>query len=429
MAQDVYRKTALERLSTPEQLDQLIDVTTPRSWLTLAALLLLILALGVWGVVGRVTTRVQAQGMLIGGGVSDVVPLSAGAVSRLAVRVGDQLEAGDVVAELAQPELERQLGDTRSRIAELQVEYRQLESFGSQDLRLQAGFLDQQRQSLERQIRAGEERLEYLERQAVSEEGLLAVGLITSRQLQATRQSILGGREENERGRAELTQLTSRELTVQFDRQQQLEIVEQRIREAERLLAQLDDQLVNRSRVTAAVSGRVLEVMVDVGGLVTPGLPIAKLGRADGASESLQAILYVSIGDGKKISEGMEVRVSPATVKPEEHGFIIARVVRVADFPSTSQGMMHVLKNDRLVAQLAAGGAPFEVVAALDTDPSRPSGFRWTSRAGPDLPVRGGTPASAWIQVDAQRPVALLIPALRRLFTATPPTLPTGGPN
>ncbi len=38
MSQGLFRETSLEKLSSPEQLDALIKVTSPRAWLALAAL-------------------------------------------------------------------------------------------------------------------------------------------------------------------------------------------------------------------------------------------------------------------------------------------------------------------------------------------------------------------------------------------------------
>jgi hypothetical protein len=63
----LFRKVALERMSSPEQLDQLLQVTAPRNWLALAALMgLLVAAIG-WGFVGRISTTISGQGVLVPG--------------------------------------------------------------------------------------------------------------------------------------------------------------------------------------------------------------------------------------------------------------------------------------------------------------------------------------------------------------------------
>ena len=39
----IFRQAALDRLSSPEQLDQLMQVTTPKSWMALVAFIVLLL--------------------------------------------------------------------------------------------------------------------------------------------------------------------------------------------------------------------------------------------------------------------------------------------------------------------------------------------------------------------------------------------------
>lgn len=66
----LFRKQALERLSSPEQLDQLMQVVAPRSWLLLAGLGLLIATLLLWGLFGTITTTAQGRGVLSEPGVA-----------------------------------------------------------------------------------------------------------------------------------------------------------------------------------------------------------------------------------------------------------------------------------------------------------------------------------------------------------------------
>ena len=61
----MFRKAALAKLSSPEQLDSLMQVTTPKGWIALIGLLVLILAGLVWGIFGRTAERVSGAGILI----------------------------------------------------------------------------------------------------------------------------------------------------------------------------------------------------------------------------------------------------------------------------------------------------------------------------------------------------------------------------
>ena len=65
MERGLFRRAALERLSTPDRLDELIEVTTPHGWLALAAIIALLAAVAAWAVYGSVPTVVHAEGMLV----------------------------------------------------------------------------------------------------------------------------------------------------------------------------------------------------------------------------------------------------------------------------------------------------------------------------------------------------------------------------
>ncbi|MBR1735398.1 MAG: hypothetical protein IJ736_00070, partial [Firmicutes bacterium] len=48
MDNNIYRKKSIERISSPEQLDDFIKVTRPSVWLVVAALVILIAGAVVW---------------------------------------------------------------------------------------------------------------------------------------------------------------------------------------------------------------------------------------------------------------------------------------------------------------------------------------------------------------------------------------------
>ena len=51
----IYREKSLERVSSPEQLDNYLRVTTPPVWIVLLALAILIVGIFVWAALGSVT--------------------------------------------------------------------------------------------------------------------------------------------------------------------------------------------------------------------------------------------------------------------------------------------------------------------------------------------------------------------------------------
>jgi hypothetical protein len=126
MIQGIFRKTALERLASPEQLDQLLQVTSPRGWLALTGLGLLVATALIWSFFGTVTTTVEGQGILIRPeGVTSVVAPQVGVVRSVLVRVGDVIYKDREVVRLAVPEAaggsQLVLSSHSGRVMEIQV--------------------------------------------------------------------------------------------------------------------------------------------------------------------------------------------------------------------------------------------------------------------------------------------------------------------
>lgn len=150
--------------------------------------------------------------------------------------------------------------------------------------------------------------------------------------------------------------------------------------------------------------------MVDRGELVTPQTRLLSL---ETLAEPLDAVLFIPAGDGKKVQPGMEVQISPSTVRKEEYGVMIGRVKSVSTFPTTPDAMQRILRNAALAEELAGGGAPLEVTAELLSDSNTRSGYKWSSPMGPPIGVFSGTLASASIVVDRKRPIGYVIPLVK----------------
>lgn len=108
----IFRKVALERLSSPEQLDQLLQVTSPKAWLALVALLVLLTTVIVWSMLGSVPIKVSAPVILLKtGGVKNVVATYAGQIETIYVGAGDMVGEGQVIADITAVN-----GDTVSQV-------------------------------------------------------------------------------------------------------------------------------------------------------------------------------------------------------------------------------------------------------------------------------------------------------------------------
>lgn len=407
----IFRKVSLERLSSPEQLDQLMQVTDPKGWLALGALGALILAAVVWGFVGSIPTEAQGAGILIRqGGVSTVVATAEGQVEEILVQVGDEISKGQPVAHIRQDPLNRQIQDSEARLEYLEREYTELQRYIDQERRLRQRNLQQEQANLERALATVERQVEILDQRLESDRRLLEDGLITKQELLRTEQELNTARDNRDDFQLKIEQLELSRLEAEQDMVQQLENRRASIRDLEFELREQRAKLEENRTVRAIAAGRVLELASGRGDLVGTGTSILSL---EVESEELMAVLFIPATSGKQVAAGMTARISPSNVKREEFGFILGEVTWVSDFPATSAGLMRLLSNESLVNSLLEQEPPIQVNVALDRNASTPSGFAWSSSTGPDLQISSGTLATGSVVVREERPIHLVIPKAR----------------
>lgn len=408
----LFRKKALEKLSSPDQLDQLLEITSSKGWIALGAVGFCIIMAIVWGIKGQIPTKVNAQGIIIKkGGVFDVVSLGTGLVSSIHVATGDIVEKGDLIARLEQPDQANQVSAMEEKIKNMTERYEFVRD--NKDIVSKSEFYDQQKVLIESSIETLKKNLSNARERVKSQQLLLKDGIITKNQLlsaQSDVDTIIQGIESKKN---ELNQIDLTKNDLAQSRETELKTLSQQLEESKTTLANMKEAFKISSEIISTYQGRVIELKIKPGSLVNAGLPIVTLELADEES-SLEAILYISPMDGKKVSTDMEALVAPTTIKTEEYGYMKGEVTYVSQYPTTSQQMMLRLQNKELVATLTQGGAPFEMNVSLIPNPKALSGYTWTSPLGPPIQVQSGTMCTATITVKKQKPISLVIPWFKK---------------
>jgi len=410
----IFRKVALERLASPEQLDLVMQVTSPQSWIALGAVGLLLVTLVIWGIFGSIPEKTEATGILLRrSGIFDVDAPGTGQIVEIEVSEGDTVESGQVVGRIAQPDLAQQIQNARSQLEELRGQNEQLQAFQRRDASLRDDTLELQRRKTEDTLKFLEQRLKALEGQIEDTERLLERGLVTRQTVLQVREQYFSTQDQIQASKNELNQIQLRELGGEAERRQTLEQSALRVAEAERRLGLLVGQLEEASLVQSPYAGRVLEVKASRGDLVGRGSPLFSIQIADDGTQALQVVAYVPPGTGKSVRPGMELQVSPSTSKREEYGFLVGAVEYVSEFPSTREGMKRVLANDSLVSSLSGQGAPFAVYGTLIPDGDSVSGYKWSSAKGNSQGVAAGTLCGVTVILRDRSPISMVIPIFR----------------
>ncbi|MHC5733172.1 MAG: HlyD family efflux transporter periplasmic adaptor subunit, partial [Nostoc sp.] len=84
------------------------------------------------------------------------------------------------------------------------------------------------------------------------------------------------------------------------------------IQDVKRQIAQLEVQLGNDSQIISQYSGRVLEITLTPGQVVSAGTRLATI-EAENLKSKLVGVTYFPVADGKKIQPGMKIQITPQT--------------------------------------------------------------------------------------------------------------------
>jgi HlyD family secretion protein len=469
-AKHLFRQEALDRLSSPEDLDHLVRVVKPRSWLSLFAASLLITATGVWGVFGQIPLTVTGQAILMK--PRQVVPFQAASTGRLVtltIQPGDNVKPGEVIGIIDQSALQQQLQQAQTKLMELQSQSQVTSGLQQQLLNEEIESLRQQQQTLLQNIQRERESLnlgqrtqeaiaakranleaqkqqtntllEMLQERVDSRRELLEQQVISRDTLVQSQQDYFNAQSQLAQIEAQLRELDIQETTRQQDDLQRLNSIsdieaslktleaqatklrEQTVRQAidrtnqiqelQRQIAQLQLQLANEGRIISQYQGQVLEVSIIPGQLVNPGDRLGTINVEDTNTE-LVGFVYFNNQDGKQIQPGMAVQVTPSFTKREQYGGIVGTVTTVSSFPVTPKDIATTVGNEDVATRLTNNGeALIQVTAQLEEDPTTESGYHWSSSNGPSAKISSGTTASVQVRVGQQAPISYILPILR----------------
>lgn len=423
MDRSIFRSAAVERLSSPERLDQPVRITTALGWLALSALLILVFVGTVASVEIASPEKVAGDGVLISGvGILEVPFPSSGRLAEILPNTGQVVTQGSVVGRIEQPEMRRLLEEAHKQHDDLLAERHRIAEFQQQARQAQDAADGRRRRDLEQRRQLVEQRIGFLHQRAIIDAELGSKHLITRAQEVDTKVATGSAEEDLATTTREISDIALGAVQRHIHDQRELLELDLRVQAADRQIKLVTERLKQAEQIISPYDGTVVEYKHDVGELVQQGTALMTLLPTDAPQDSgkpavpLQVVLFVPNTEGKKIRLGMISEIMPHTVSRDEYGFVRGRVKHVAQIPATPEGMLHVLKNQQLVATLSAGGAPFEVDIELLPDPMAPSGYSWSSSPGPDTTLSPGTLTRGKVWIRQLRLIEFAIPALRGLF-------------
>ncbi|NLK51134.1 MAG: NHLP bacteriocin system secretion protein, partial [Syntrophomonadaceae bacterium] len=426
------------------ELDQRLKVVSPIGWVALIAIGILIIAALIWGIFGSIADKATGQGIIISsGGITGIIHHANGQITDVSINDGDYIEKGQVIARIQQTELIEEINKYKQDLAAARaIDLDNLELNNSRlnfniygkigeiyknyqaakaNVETQRTYYNTQKTQAEYELEQARIQYEdtldkYNKYKTLYENGAVSEKELSDFERQLEVNELAYKTKQQNFIQLPLSQLLEAEATFEAQKQWLKDTIYVSTLDLENNIQKMQRDLMNNSEIIASASGRVLELRVKRGDIVQAGAVICTIAEEREQTDSLEAVVYVPVDQGKKIIPGMEANISPTTVKKEEYGFMMGNVVSVSEYPSSAQGMMLTLGNSELVQQLSGEGAPIEVKVKLVMDRNTPSGYKWSTSQGPSLIIDDGTFCLGEVKVEEKRPISMVVPFIKKIL-------------
>ncbi len=367
----LFRKNALDALSTPEKLDSPMELLRPSQWVLLLSLAGLSIAMLIWAIFGKLPIRISGRGILIRTNSLIVVQSETeGRILSLTHNIGDCVKKGQLMATI--DPISQELV---KKEAEMQLQY----LVNQDEQEDQLGMI---------RIRQQQAEIDRIENLAKS--GAISIDQLSQRQ-------------------KELSSLVDSIEARNGQREEQ--ITQQRAR------IKAKNYEINRTaKIRAPVEGCVVDRNVYQGEVVQPRTTLLTLEKKS-ASKPLESLVFFPAGDGKRLSLGQQVRIHPSNTKPQRHGGIEGKILKIRRLPINDKALTKRLGLESLLKAIGNDDKEplIEVKTSLKYDSSTFSGYDWGGGPGPKIKLTAGTPTNVRVLVEERRPISYVIPILRNL--------------
>jgi len=420
MSNPLFRESALQSLSSPEQLDQLIKITQPRSWIALISIGFILVATILWSIFGSLPTNLQGAGMIVKKeGNFNVVALGNGVITDLVdLKVGGFVSKDQIIGHIGQPDLEQKIVAAKANLnllekenASILAEIRQHEPEKNNSIKQQIDI----QQSI---ITANEAALAAQNRALQLQESLLKDGLIVQSQYDETLQNVFGAQNKIDTAKNTLQSLVIETITNKSSYQDIIRKSETALLQSRNELKNLQVQYELATKLVSPFDGVVIEKLALNGDVVNSNQAVLTL---ESSHTDYEVILFMPVlvsGNGTKvrrINPGMEVQVAINSRQKERYGYLKGRVRSISKYSSTEQGMTAVLKNIDVVNAMKASGPVFSVNVELLPDKNTSSGYEWSSKAGSSIVITSGAYCTGLITIENEKPINLILPLLKTM--------------
>lgn len=416
----LFRDEALSYLSSSNDMNKIVILTRPQTWIIVLIFILMTAVLLTWSIYGRIPLTLQGQGILIPkGGVFETItaPEGTNRIQNIHVKPGDKVELDQILVTLNNPELLKNIEDRKKYLTQLQEQLAEITREAKRSIDEKHSNHEKQKESLIGGISDKNAHKAQLEEYLEKKKTLLDKGYSNRPDVLQLETQITTLRDDVRRAKEQMIQMDQDETSNK-------EMWEQRVRELNLKITDEErdfQNLVARSNATKTIKstlkGRILDIQKNIGDQVSVKDPILTLSSGD--ENTLEAVVYFNPLEAKEIKENMKAYLIPTYLDKEHRGYIKGRIDHVSSYPETSRSLMETLQNEDLVKKFAESNPPISARIRLgNISLSDPFGLGKKSKKSTEnsSSLTPGTWVYARVIVKERPPLLLVIPEIKKLL-------------
>ncbi|NEO60683.1 MAG: NHLP bacteriocin system secretion protein [Moorea sp. SIO4G2] len=165
---NLFREESVEHLTSPEKLDQAMEVVSRQDWLPLSTLAGIVFLTIIWSIVGKLPLTIKSKGVLIHPHkVVEVQSPVSGQLEQINIKEGDCVDRGFVLATIEPSDIQQKLQQQKERLTQLQSQSQLANTLQVQRTNLEVLSLQQKQEALEQSLQNSESLNLVLNNQAI----------------------------------------------------------------------------------------------------------------------------------------------------------------------------------------------------------------------------------------------------------------------
>ncbi len=399
----------LKKLSSSEDLDELMQIVGIKSKLALVTAFALIFITLVWSVLGSIPVKVTGNGIsLTERGPYILSSQIQGIVTNVCVLPGQTIETGTLLVRLQNVSLALDIQLKQGEILQSENELLLFTIRSEKEDAARKNTVLQQISAAQLALKSAESKLPFLEKDLESKKRLQASGIIAPKDVEEAKNALQQAQLDIKSNAALVASLQAQ--FSQSYRQDEIGAKQNQIDSLKGELARLElqDKFLD---IYADRAGKILELLVSAGDRVDPGSVIASLELPLVVGEHLQFIAAFGAQYGESLDVNLKAEIQVSGIDPKEYGYLVGTIKYVTPYPVTTQEITAEVKNKEIADYLKGEDKlVYLAVIRLEEDPRTPSGYQWSTRQGPPWQIDAGTTGRVLALVEEKPPILYILP-------------------